>query len=568
AAYVTQGISLQIPPLDHKGRVDMSKASLKFDPGPAPPLFEFGDNQFDSRPPGYSKDPTASSVKGRHVVWKGLRRFGRRAILLACARNGPSEMVVRGWDSSMAWRMTNVVTFYEEDWRTWDDEATPSSTSSTGSFSPDAQWEGNQGHTSGTYHDNLVTNPASRFRGSGTGTLKSPRVSRWRHSIPMNDTTQASKDRLCQDIADRVEMTREGKGGKTSLRTPQAGGECRSEEGRAKGTSKYQDAPAQRIFLSYKHMEQRMGELDRTEMATPDDALVGEAEGLGPKRPPEAKDWMMALTGANSVRAFIRRRGAEKKTKSVNEIVEQVVQQWKDLGKVLCRLLRMSDYWYGFASDNTLSSVERSARRISVLQQMVEMRVGGGGSTPMKSLVRAFAERYPRAVWSRFRQLMRQPKAQRCRRDMTVCAMLLSDTDNPFFRYTTTEWPISRLVDLTTDARLVEKPPHAVLYEEGETAARIIGKDPLGAALVGSTPNNGTNSSRRRTDATLHQGPGKSGLGGGVQGKAANRGGSGLRGRFGRRRGREGAGAGAEETWTAGAYVIMRGSVCLHVLER
>lgn len=33
-----------------------------------------------------------------------------------------------------------------------------------------------------------------------------------------------------------------------------------------------------------------MGELDRTEMATPDDALVGEAEGLGPKRPPEAKD--------------------------------------------------------------------------------------------------------------------------------------------------------------------------------------------------------------------------------------------------------------------------------------
>lgn len=37
-------------------------------------------------------------------------------------------------------------------------------------------------------------------------------------------------------------------------------------------------------------MEQRMGELDRTEMITPDDARVGEAEGLGPKRPPEAKD--------------------------------------------------------------------------------------------------------------------------------------------------------------------------------------------------------------------------------------------------------------------------------------
>lgn len=52
----------------------------------------------------------------------------------------------------------------------------------------------------------------------------------------MNDTTQASKDRLCQDIADRVEMTREGKGGKTSLKTPQAGGEYGSEEGRAKGS--------------------------------------------------------------------------------------------------------------------------------------------------------------------------------------------------------------------------------------------------------------------------------------------------------------------------------------------
>lgn len=56
----------------------------------------------------------------------------------------------------------------------------------------------------------------------------------------------------------------------------------------------------------------------------------------------------------------------------------QVVQQWKDLGKVLCRLLRMSDYWYGFASDQTLSSVERSARRISVLQQVGRRRDGEG----------------------------------------------------------------------------------------------------------------------------------------------------------------------------------------------
>lgn len=35
-------------------------------------------------------------------------------------------------------------------------------------------------------------------------------------------------------------------------------------------------------------------------------------------------------------------------------------------------------------------------------------------------------ERYPRAIWSRFRELMRQQKTQRCRRDMSVCAMLLS----------------------------------------------------------------------------------------------------------------------------------------------
>lgn len=34
-------------------------------------------------------------------------------------------------------------------------------------------------------------------------------------------------------------------------------------------------------------------------------------------------------------------------------------------------------------------------------------------------------ERYPRSVWTRFRQLMRLPRAQRHRRDMAVCAILL-----------------------------------------------------------------------------------------------------------------------------------------------
>lgn len=144
---------------------------------------------------------------------------------------------------------------------------------------------------------------------------------------------------------------------------------------------------------------------------------------------------------------------------------------------------------------------------------------------------------------------------------------ICKDTDNPFFRYTTAEWPISRLVDLTTDARLVEKLPHAVLYEEGETAARIIGKDPLGAALVGNTPNNGVGI-KRQTGATIHQGQGKTGVRGCVQAKAGSRGGFGLANRLGRRLGREGTGEEDEEPWTAGAYVIMRGSVCLHVLER
>lgn len=48
---------------------------------------------------------------------------------------------------------------------------------------------------------------------------------------------------------------------------------------------------------------------------------------------------------------------------------QQAVQQWKGLGKVLCRLLRMSDYWYGFVADDTLSREERTVRRITVLQQ-------------------------------------------------------------------------------------------------------------------------------------------------------------------------------------------------------
>lgn len=39
-----------------------------------------------------------------------------------------------------------------------------------------------------------------------------------------------------------------------------------------------------------------MEELDRMETTTPDDALVGETEGMGPKRPPEAKDVSPSVT--------------------------------------------------------------------------------------------------------------------------------------------------------------------------------------------------------------------------------------------------------------------------------
>lgn len=49
----------------------------------------------------------------------------------------------------------------------------------------------------------------------------------------------------------------------------------------------------------------------------------------------------------------------------------QVVHKWKNLGKVLCQLLRKSDYWYGFASSGViLTNEERAIRRISVLQQV------------------------------------------------------------------------------------------------------------------------------------------------------------------------------------------------------
>lgn len=92
AAYLVQGITLQIPQPDRKGRVDMSKASLQFNPGPPPPLFEFGPSQFDPSITGERKSGKGGRAESR-VVWRGMRTFRQRAVLLACARN-----VGQSWD--------------------------------------------------------------------------------------------------------------------------------------------------------------------------------------------------------------------------------------------------------------------------------------------------------------------------------------------------------------------------------------------------------------------------------------------------------------------------------------
>ncbi len=69
----------------------MSKASLQFNPGPPPPLFEFSPSQFDSSILGESKAGVAAKAGERaghsRVLWRGVRTFRQRAVLLACARN-------------------------------------------------------------------------------------------------------------------------------------------------------------------------------------------------------------------------------------------------------------------------------------------------------------------------------------------------------------------------------------------------------------------------------------------------------------------------------------------------
>eukprot|EP00752_Nemacystus_decipiens_P002077 g1988.t1 len=681
AAYLVQGISLRIPEPDRKGRVDMAKASLQFNPGPPPPLFEFEPCHFDPSVMGQGKASAEAKKGGRgdsRVVWRGMRMFRQRAVLLACARNGPSMMIVRGWDSSMAWRMTNVVTFHEEDWKTWKevtDQARPltapyfsagtppeetqsnSTTSASRTAPAAAAAGGEEGEEEGQDRSKPLdgdirqlsdtstaatgTAPAapesdspstvdadqgglSNGAGAGGASPESAATNAAERKPPVKGqfslrnnstnnfgggaapaTDQAKNDRLCQAMADRVEVRFEGRRGKLALRAPRrreegnggggASGGYRSfwggvgaagggegpvglqgadedgdddDGGHGEGDSdggmyggvggvgrvrglggdelgnqeKGTDGSIPRQFLSHKDMEDRVKTLDMEENRI--------ALASGPRRPLEDPDsgmeeWLHDLPGGRSVRAYARRRGADGKLRTVEEIVEQAVRKWKNLGKVLCRLLRMSDYWYGFASDGALlSNEEKASRRISVLQQIVEMR--GVGRTTMKTLVRAIA-----------------------------------GIDNQFFKHTTAGWPFSRLVDLTSDVRLVRKPPLSVLYEEGETAPRIIGME---------LPQSDNNAKRA---AFIHRGaPGGSiaprtslATSGSSIGPGTGTAGTGFNGRstFTGAAGRNGGGGKREEQqqqqeqqrrqereprWIVGAYVVMSGSVDLYVLER
>lgn len=105
--------------------------------------------------------------------------------------------------------------------------------------------------------------------------------------------------------------------------------------------------------------------------------------------------------------------------------------------------------------------------------------------------------------------------------------------ENPFFRKETADWPFSRLVDLVTDTRLVEKPAASVVYEEGISEEADMNNDREGVPRLHE-------SKGERRDGQGHavHGPG------------------------------EGDREASKDRWIAGAYVVLRGTVDLYVMEK
>ncbi|CAB1110231.1 unnamed protein product [Ectocarpus sp. CCAP 1310/34] len=263
AAYLVQSISLQIPQPDRKGRVDMSKASLQFSPGPPPPRFEFGPSQFDRRNPsdgseaGDTLRPPVGGRTASRVVWRGIRTLRRRAVLLACARN---------------------ITFHEDDWKTWKDVTEPTKVATASFFATaregDEQREpqhiASHGPARSKEQDqrdkgddirqgsSTAATTLEGRAGSSTDSGAAASISDTgsvdeTHNVPGSSgsvtvpkrspitavaTDQASTDRLCEAIADRVEVRSEGRGGKIALRTTRRRGAGEAKAGSGSGGSK------------------------------------------------------------------------------------------------------------------------------------------------------------------------------------------------------------------------------------------------------------------------------------------------------------------------------------------
>lgn len=156
--------------------------------------------------------------------------------------------------------------------------------------------------------------------------------------------------------------------------------------------------------------------------------------------------------------------------------------------------------------------------------------------------------------------------------------------------------PFCLLVDLATDSRLVEKPTLSVVYEEGETASKVIGGELPGSQLISGSSSAATEkvghkdattagvaklgtvggerlqSQRvRQNDTNSTRTIGSGNRPGATIGSGGSREGMGDRADDGTKqvqRAIAGVANDEEQRWIVGAYVIMRGSVDLYVLER